>query len=153
MTSASTDRIEKTVLLHAPRSHVWRAIADAREFGAWFGAKFSGPFAPGARITWELTYHGHDLTYELIVEKVEPERLLSYRWHPHAVEPGIDYSDEPMTLVVFELSDVAGGTLVKVTESGFDTIPLARRALAFRMNSNGWAEEVGHLETYVHGAA
>lgn len=146
----STDRIEKTIVLRAPRSRVWRALASAEEFGAWFGVALEGAFAPGACLAGRITTPGHEhLTVEIAVERVEPEQLLSYRWHPYAVEPGVDYAHEPTTLVEFHLADIAGGTQLTVVESGFDGIPLARRAIAFRMNDQGWAEQLTHIARYV----
>lgn len=146
------DRIEKTIVLRAPRARVWRALTHADEFGAWFGVRLAGPFAPGARVTGQLTIPGHEhVSLELLVERVDPERLFSYRWHPYAIEPGVDYSDEPATLVEFELTDVADGTRLRVVESGFDRLPPPRRAEAFRMNDQGWAEQLHNLERYVAG--
>jgi uncharacterized protein YndB with AHSA1/START domain len=146
----STDRIEKTIVLRAPRARVWRALAQAQEFGAWFGLALEGSFAPGARLTGRLTTPGHEhLTLEITVERVEPEHLLSYRWHPYAMEPGVDYAGEPTTLVEFHLADVADGTQLTVVESGFDRIPPERRAIAFRMNEQGWAEQLTQIARYV----
>ena len=146
----STDRIEKTIVLRAPRSRVWRALTRAEEFGSWFGVALEGAFTPGARLTGHITTPGHEhLTVEIAVEQVQPEQVLSYRWHPYAVEPGVDYAHEPTTLVEFHLADVADGTQLTVVESGFDGIPLARRATAFRMNEQGWAEQLTHLADYV----
>ncbi len=143
----STDRIEKTIVLRAPRSRVWHALAQTDEFGAWFGMALEGAFAPGARLAGRITTVGHEhLTVEIMVEQVQPERLLSYRWHPYALEPGVDYTGEPTTLVEFHLAD---GTQLTVVESGFDGIPLARRATAFRMNEQGWAEQLTNIARYV----
>jgi uncharacterized protein YndB with AHSA1/START domain len=148
----STDRIEKNIVLRAPRSRVWRAIAGAEEFGAWFGVKLEGAFAPGARVKGRITSPGYEhVIMDITVERVDPERLFSYRWHPHSVVPGVDYSGEPTTLVEFHLDDVAGGTRLTVVESGFDRIPLARRAEAFRMNDQGWAEQLKNIERHVTG--
>ncbi len=145
-----TDRIEKTIVLRAPRSRVWRALSRADEFGAWFGVALQGAFAPGAQLTGRITMPGHQhLTMEIAVEQVQPEQLLSYRWHPGAAEPGVDYTHEPTTLVEFHLADVADGTQLTVVESGFDQVPLARRATAFRMNDEGWAEQLTHIAGYV----
>jgi uncharacterized protein YndB with AHSA1/START domain len=150
MSLSSTDRIEKTILLRAPRARVWRAIADAQEFGKWFGVDLAGSFAPGNRIRGKITSKGYEhLTMEITIEEIEPERLLSFRWHPYAIEPGIDYSAEPTTLVVFTLEEVPGGTQLTLVESGFDGIPLARRAEAFRMNEQGWAAQMKSIERYV----
>lgn len=146
----STDRIEKTVVLRAPRSRVWRALTRADEFGAWFGMVLEGAFAPGAHLIGRLTTRGHErLAIEIAVEQVQPEDLLSYRWHPYPVDPGTDYAHEPTTLVEFHLAEVAEGTQLTVVESGFDRIPLARRALAFRMNNQGWDEQLEHIAHYV----
>jgi uncharacterized protein YndB with AHSA1/START domain len=146
----STDRIEKTIVLRAPRTRVWRAIADAEQFGAWFGVKLAGPFAPGGRIRGAMTIKGYEgLPFELTVERLDPERLLSYRWHPYAIDPKVDYSAEPTTLVEFHLDEVAEGTRLTVIESGFDAIPAARRAEARRMNEGGWAAQLKNIERYV----
>jgi uncharacterized protein YndB with AHSA1/START domain len=146
----ATDRIEKEIVLGAPRSRVWRALADAEQFGAWFGIKFEGPFVPGALVHGRLTAPGHEhVTLEFAIERMDPESRMSYRWHPYAVEPGVDYSSEPTTLVEFQLQEVAGGTALRVVESGFDRIPPARRAEALRMNDAGWAEELENIARYV----
>jgi uncharacterized protein YndB with AHSA1/START domain len=146
----STDRIEKSILLRAPRSRVWRALSNPDEFGRWFGARLAGDFAPGARVAGRITIPGHEhVRFELVVEKVEPEAVLAYRWHPAPADPTIDYASEPMTLVEFRLAEVADGTELTVTESGFDRIPLARRTEAFRINEEGWAEQVQNLHRYV----
>lgn len=146
----STDRIEKTVVLRAPRARVWRAIADVQEFGTWFGAKLEGRFTPGARVQGPVTYPGYEhVAMDITVERVEPERFFSFRWHPDAVEPGVDYSAEPTTLVEFRLEEEGGGTRLTVIESGFDRIPPARRAKAFRDNEAGWAEQMKNIERHV----
>src|SRR5690348_4162389 len=127
----STDRIEKEIVLRAPQSRVWRALANAEVLGAWFGMKLEGTSAPGGRVHGQITLPDHgQVTIETAVERMDPESRMSYRWHPYAVEPGVVYSSEPTTLVVFQLEAVAGGTALKVVESGFDRIPLARRAEA-----------------------
>src|SRR6185436_13188642 len=114
-----TDRIEKSVILRAPRARVWRAISSAEEFGAWFGVKLEGALTPGARVLGKITTPGYEhLTMEVMVERLEPEHLLSYRWHPYAIDPGVDYSSEPTTLVEFQLDEVAEGTRLTLTESG-----------------------------------
>ena len=147
----STDRIERSILLKAPRSRVWRALSNAEEFGDWFGVALKGKtFAAGKRVQGQITYPGYEhVVWDVLIERLEPERLLSWRWHPAAVEPSVDYSKEPTTLVVFELKEVEGGTLLSVAESGFDSIPPARRLDAFRMNSEGWAEQMENIEKHV----
>jgi len=148
--ASETDRIQKQITLRAPRSRVWRALSDAKEFGAWFRVELQGPFAPGARVRGKVTYPGYEhLTFELEVERMEPGRLLSWRWHPAAVDAGADYSKEPTTLVVFELSDAKEGTLLKVVESGFDQLPPSRRAEAFRMNQDGWGTQMENIERHL----
>jgi len=145
----TTDRIEKTVMLKAPRARVWRAIANAEEFGAWFGVKLRGPFVAGKPLsgTIELKGNAFDMTVE--VDTIQPESLFSYRWHPYAVDPKVDYSSEPMTLVELHLEDANNGTKLTIIETGFDRIPLARRAEAFRMNDGGWTEQAKRIERYV----
>ena len=149
-TTTSTDRIEKTATLKAPRARVWQAIADARQFGEWFRVRLDGEFAVGATIRGNITYPGYEyITMEVVVERIEPERFFSYRWHPYAIDPKVDYSPEPMTLVEFTLEDAPGGTRLTIVESGFDGVPLSRRAEAFRMNSDGWNEQLQNIERYV----
>ena len=146
----STDRIEKQIRLSAPRARVWRALTDTREFGQWFGVKLSGTVAPGAKLRGPITSKGHEhVTLEVTVETVEPEKRFSFRWHPYAIEPGVDYSSEPTTLVVFTLEEVEGGTLLTVVESGFDKIPASRRVKAFEMNSKGWAMQMENIKRHV----
>ena len=148
--SSSTDRIERTLVVRAPRSRVWRALTDPKEFGTWFGVKVEGAFAPGARVRGTITHKGYEhVTWDITIERMEPERLFSWRWHPAAIEPGVDYSAEPTTLVVFELTDVPDGTRLTVTESGFDDVPLARRAQAYRMNGDGWTWQMKSIEDYL----
>ena len=147
----STDRIERKILLKAPRSRVWRALSNAEEFGNWFGVALKGKtFAAGKRVQGQITYPGYEhVVFDVVIERMEPERLISWRWHPAAVEPSIDYSKEPTTLVEFELKDVEGGTLLSVVESGFDSIPPSRRLEAFRMNSGGWDEQMKNIKKHV----
>ena len=146
----STDRIEKSIVLRAPKSRVWRAITTAKEFGSWFGVKLEGEFAPGARVSGRITIPDYEhVNLEMTIERVDPERLFSYRWHPYAIEPNVDYRKEPTTLVEFRLEEVTGGTRLTVTESGFDRIPATRRAEAFRMNDEGWAGQIKNMERYV----
>ena len=148
----STDRIEKRFEVRAARSRVWRAVANAKEFGTWFGIKLEGGFAAGATVRGRLTIPNYDhLTLEMQIERIEPEHYFAYRWHPYAIDPTVDYSTEPTTLVEFHLEEIAGGegTAVTIVESGFDRIPLARRAEAFRMNDAGWAGQAKKLAQYV----
>jgi len=150
MNTSSTDRIERQVLIKAPRKRVWRALTDTGEFGEWFRVKVSGKFVPGQSISGPVLHPGYEhITWSVTVEKMEPERLFSWRWHPNAIDPKKDYSHEPTTLVAFELEEVSGGTLLKVTESGFDKVPIERREQAFRGNSEGWSIQVGNIERYV----
>jgi len=146
----STDRIEKHVVLRAPRARVWRALTIAEQFGAWFRVKLEGEFTAGETIRGRLVIPGYEhVTLEVLVERIEPEHYFSYRWHPYAVDPKADYSAEPTTLVEFRLEEQAGGTALTIIESGFDRIPLSRRAEAFRMNDQGWASQSEKLARYV----
>ncbi len=146
----ATDRIEKEIVLRATRSRVWHALADADQFGTWFGMKLEGDFVPGGRVHGQITLPGHgQVTIEIAIERMDPENWMSYRWHPYAVEAGVDYSSEPTTLVEFQLEEVAEGTRLKVVESGFDGIPPARRAEALRMNDAGWAAQLENIARHV----
>ncbi|SMG21614.1 SRPBCC family protein [Paraburkholderia susongensis] len=149
--NTSTDRIEKQILLNAPRSRVWRALSNAEEFGKWFGVNLTGKqFVAGQSVQGHITYPGYEhLVMDVLVERVEPEHHLSWRWHPAAIDVSVDYTPEPTTLVEFDLSEVESGTLLRVVESGFDQLPLARRTEAFRMNDGGWTEQMGNIERYV----
>ena len=144
------DRIEKRIELAAPVSRVWRALTDYREFGEWFRVKLEGPFIVGQVSRGQITYPGFEhVKWQATVQKMEPERLFSFTWHPYAVDPKVDYAQEPPTLVEFRLEKTPGGTLLTVTESGFDKIPKHRRAEAFRMNEGGWAAQLQNIERHV----
>jgi uncharacterized protein YndB with AHSA1/START domain len=149
--NTSTDRIERKVLIKASKARVWRAVSDAGEFGDWFGVNFKGKtFQAGKHIQGNITYPGYEhLNMDVLIERIVPEQLLSWRWHPAAIDPTVDYSQEPTTLVVFELQEVDGGTLLTVVESGLDKIPLARRADVFRMNSSGWDQQMENIKKHV----
>ena len=150
--AASTDRIEKQVVLKAPRARVWRALTDAGEFGSWFGVKMESGFAPGAVARGRITYPGYEhLVFEATVVTMEAERLLAWRWHPAPVDPGVDYSREATTLVTITLDEAPEGTRLTVVESGFDALPAERRAEAFRMNDGGWAEQLKNVARHVTG--
>ena len=155
------DRIEKKILLHASLKRVWRALSDSEEFGTWFGVRFDTPFKPGAHITGKIVgttvnpevakaqkQYAH-IPFEITIDRIEPERLFSFRWHPNAVEPGVDYSNEPTTLIEFTLEEVPDGVMLTVVESGFDQIPLARRAKAFEGNEKGWGMVIQLVEKYL----
>jgi uncharacterized protein YndB with AHSA1/START domain len=147
-----TDRIEKQIELKAPISRVWRALTDYREFGEWFRVKLDGPFLPGQVSRGHITYPGYEhVQWEAVVQAIEPERLFSFTWHPYAVDPDIDYANETPTLVEFRLEATASGTLLRVTESGFDKIPLHRRAEALRRNEGGWTEQMKNIDGHVTG--
>ena len=153
MNSTSTDRIEKRVILKATQTRVWRAIADAEQFGEWFRMKLEAPFVEGQTVRGRFLHPGYEhLTGDLQIVRIEPERYFAYRWHPHAVDIAVDYSAEPTTLVEFRLEDADGSTLLTVVESGFDRIPLHRRAEAFRMNDGGWTEQLKNIASYVAAA-
>jgi uncharacterized protein YndB with AHSA1/START domain len=157
----SSDRIEKEVLLRAPLARVWRAISDADEFGRWFGVRFDGPFVAGASVAAVITpttvddevaqaqepYAGKADTWQIVA--VEPQRRLAFRWHPYAVEPAIDYSQEPTTLVEFTLTETTDGVLLRIVESGFDAIPAERRVSALEHNSEGWAKQTELVRKYL----
>jgi len=160
-----TDRIEKTILIRAPRARVWRALTDSKEFGTWFGVTFDGPFVVGAPARGVMTPTKVDPVvgnaqkphagkpFDIAIDRIEPERVFGFRWHPFAIEPTVDYSAEPTTLVLFTLEDAPEGTMLTVTESGFDGIPLERRSKAFTANDQGWAMMVTVIDKYVtHGA-
>jgi uncharacterized protein YndB with AHSA1/START domain len=159
--SQNTDRIEKKIVLRAPRERVWSAISDAKQFGTWFGVEFEGDFAPGSHLKGKIVPTKVDaeiakaqephtgLACDVWVERIEPMRLFAFRWHPYAIDPGQDYSKQPTTLVTFELQEAPGGTSLTITESGFDQIPLERRAEAFTSNEQGWEAQTGLIQKYL----
>jgi uncharacterized protein YndB with AHSA1/START domain len=145
-----TDRIEKTIELKASISRVWRALTDYQEFGQWFRVRLEGPFVPGQITRGRITYPGYEhLRWEAIVQKMEPERLFSFTWHPYAVDPNEDYSKEPPTLVEFTLEATAKGTSLRIVESGFEQLPSRRREEAFRMNERGWSAQLENIAQHV----
>jgi uncharacterized protein YndB with AHSA1/START domain len=149
-----TNQIEKTIDLKAPLSRVWKALTDYREFGAWFRVKLEGPFVQGKATGGQITYPGYEhVRMQVVVQKIEPESLFSFTWHPYAVEVDVDYSKETPTLVEFTLVPTTTGTLLRVVESGFDKIPKHRRDEAFRMNEGGWEEQMRNIARHVRQAA
>jgi len=157
----STDRIEKHIVLQAPIDKVWRAISEAEQFGKWFGVAFDGPFAVGAKVTGRIKptvvdpevakmqkpHEGKPFTFH--VERMEPMSLISFRWHPFAIDPNKDYSKEPMTLIEFKLKAVGNDTELTLVESGFDSIPADRREEAWRANDGGWTHQMKLIEKYL----
>jgi len=151
-TASDTDRIERSIVINAPRARVWRALSNAEEFGTWFGAKLGGEtFAPGRRTRGQIAISGYEhMSFDVVVERVEPQDLLSFRWHPYAIDAAVDYTTEERTLVTFTLKDAPGdATLLTVVESGFDKVPPQRRMEAFRMNSRGWEAQMDKLARHV----
>jgi uncharacterized protein YndB with AHSA1/START domain len=150
-TPSSTDRIHKEVTLDAPRSRVWRALTDVKQFNAWFGVELETPFTPGVEVRGKLTFRDlAHITMSMWIETMEPERFFSFRWHPYAIEAGVDYSTEPTTLVTFTLDDAAdGATRLTIEESGFDAIPEARRAKAFASNAGGWSAQAENIRKFL----
>jgi uncharacterized protein YndB with AHSA1/START domain len=149
----STDRIEKRIDLKAPVPRVWRALTDHREFGAWFGVNLEGPFVPGKVARGRVTHPGYEpITWEAVIQRMEPERLFSFTWHPFAVDTKTDYTKEAPTLIEFRLEPIGGGTRLTLTESGFDGIPSGRRPEAFRMNEQGWTQQMKNIESHVAAA-
>lgn len=150
---SDTDRIERSIVIKAPRERVWRAISDAEEFGTWFGVNLKGiRFEPGQKARGNITYPGYEhIMFEAEIDRVEPQSLLSYRWHPYAVDQSVDYSVEEPTLVTFTLANAPDGTLLTVVESGFDKVPPHRREEAFRMNSRGWDAQLDNIVRHLHG--
>ena len=153
MTATSTDRIEKRVLLRAPRARVWRALTEADQFGQWFGVTLTSPFSEGAHVTGQVTHPGYEhMPFHLTIERMEPERVLAWRWHV-LIDAASGRVSEPTTLVEFHLEDVDGGTLLTVTESGFDRMPPEYRAAAYRGNEGGWSQQMVSIERYLAEAA
>jgi uncharacterized protein YndB with AHSA1/START domain len=147
-----SDRIEKSIELNADVERVWRALTDHEEFGAWFRVRLDGPFAVGEPSRGRITYPGYEhLKWEAEVVRMERPHLFAFTWHPYAVDPDEDYSNEPPTLVEFRLEPAGSGTRLTVTESGFDALPGHRRDEAFRMNEGGWSEQVGNIAAHVEG--
>jgi len=157
----TSDRIEKQVILRAPRERVWQAISDSRRFGTWFGVEFDGPFVEGSWLSGRITPTKVDpevarlqepargMEFSILVDRIEPMERFSFRWHPFAIDPGQDYSKEPTTLVTFDLRETGDGILLTITESGFDQVPLARRAQAFESNDGGWAHQARLIAKYL----
>ena len=149
-TTTSSDRIEKQITLDAPRSRVWRALTDVKQFNKWFGVSLETPFSTGAEASGKIGIRGYEhVTMTIWIETMEPERFFSFRWHPYAIEPDVDYSKEPTTLVSFTLEDAGDATQLTIVESGFDAIPESRRAKAFSMNSSGWSGQAENIRKFL----
>jgi uncharacterized protein YndB with AHSA1/START domain len=149
-TASSTDRIEKQITLDAPLPRVWRALTEVEQFNEWFGISLTTPFTPGAEVSGKFRNQKYEhLTMTIWIETMEPPKFFSFRWHPYAIEPGVDYSAEPTTLVSFTLEETGAGTNLTIVESGFDAIPESRRAKAFSMNSNGWNGQAENIRKYL----
>lgn len=145
-----SNRIEKSIELKAPVSRVWRALVDYREFGEWFRVQLDAPFAPGKVAMGRITHPGYEhVIWRATIKAIEPERLFSFTWHPYAVDAAVDYATETPTLVEFTLEPTATGTLLRVTETGFDQVPAGRRVEAFRMNDGGWAAQMENIRHHV----
>jgi uncharacterized protein YndB with AHSA1/START domain len=147
-----THSIEKSVEIDAPVERVWRALTDHEEFGTWFRVRLDQPFAPGAASTGQMTVPGFEhIRWNATVERMEAPSLFSYRWHPYALDPQVDYSSEPTTLVEFRLAAAGAGTRLTVTETGFEALPPHRRPEALRMNERGWEAQVRNVKAHVEG--
>lgn len=158
--TTDTNTITKTARLRAPLARVWSAISDSAKFGAWFGAEFDGPFAAGATVAGRIRPTTVDaevatlqephagMPFTVVVERVEPPSLLAFRWFPHGVG-GPEHPDDPMTLVSFALTPHGDETDLVITETGFDAVPLERRAQAFSANDGGWAHQTRLIGLYV----
>jgi len=145
-------KVEKQVEIMAPVAKVWDALTDHEKFGTWFRVRLEGPFVAGEASQGYITWPGYEhIRWVATVKEIVPEKLFSFTWHPYAVDPAVDYSQEEPTLVEFRLEPTASGTRVTVTESGFEKVPEARRAEAFRMNDGGWTQQVKNIEEYVLG--
>ena len=155
----TTDQIQKEILLRAPLHRVWDAISDSAQFGAWFGAAFEGPFVAGTRVQGKIVPTTVDpevakaqeefdgMPFACQIEAVEPMTRLAFRWNPTI--DGAGGLDGPTTLVTFELEEASGGTRLRVTESGFDSVPLAERAATFARNAEGWEAQAHMIQTYL----
>lgn len=143
-------QIDRQIELKAPRSRVWQALTDYREFGSWFRVKMESPFVAGQVSEGQMTFPGYEhVRFQVTVVEVQPESRFSYRWHPYAVDPSYDYSSETPTLVEFTLEETPTGTLLKVCESGFENVPASRREEAFRMNEGGWKQQMENISLHV----
>ncbi len=150
MKTTSTDRIEKQIDLKATPERVWKALADHKEFSAWFGVNMKTPFVAGKLTEGKMTVPGYEhVALEIFIKEMTPPHRFSYTWHPYAIDPKNDYSDEPQTLVEFTLEKIEGGTRLTVVESGFDALPAHRRDEAFRMNDGGWKHQMGNIEKHI----
>jgi uncharacterized protein YndB with AHSA1/START domain len=142
--------IDKQIELAAPVARAWRALTDYREFGEWFRVKLEGPFVEGKPVRGHMTYPGYEhLVWSATVVRIQPETLFSFNWHPYAIDPKVDYSKETPTLVEFRLEKTARGTLLRLSESGFDRVPAQRREEALRKNDGGWTQQMKNIEQHV----
>jgi uncharacterized protein YndB with AHSA1/START domain len=148
--STHSNQIQKTIVIKAPRKKVWLALSDSKEFGKWFGASIQDSFKPGAPARGKITAKGQEHNMEMTIDRIVPEQVISWRWHPAATDPGHDYSQEPKTLVQFTLEDNKdGGTRLSMVETGFESLPPSRRYTALKMNEEGWSAQMKNIDRYV----
>ncbi|MES2039571.1 MAG: SRPBCC family protein [Pseudomonadota bacterium] len=150
--TSNTDSIERSIVINGARERVWRALTNAEEFGAWFGADLTGQvFQPGQRTRGPFTHPGCEgLVFDIVIQHIQPQDAMSFHWHPYAIDTTTDYSDEIPTLVSFSLKEASGNaTLLTVIESGFDKVPAHRRRTAFEMNTEGWDIQLQNLLNHV----
>lgn len=149
---SETDQLTREIVIDAPRHRVWRALTDVRQFNEWFGVALTSPFEAGKSTSGNITLAQYThVTCTLWIEAIDPEHHFAFRWHPYAIDPAVDYSSEPTTLVTFRLDDVDAGTRLHVTESGFDAIPESRRNAAFLANGGGWSAQMQRIRDYIMG--
>ena len=151
MNKSNTDRIEKRIELKAPVARVWRALTDYKEFGQWFRVDLTEPFIIGKTTRGKVTYPGYEhLELEVLVQEMQFERRFSFRWNPYDEDPKQEKSHELTTLVEFVLEATDTGTLLLLSESGFDALPAEGRDEAFRRNDGGWTEQMQNIKAHVN---
>jgi uncharacterized protein YndB with AHSA1/START domain len=156
-TSQTPSQVNRSTIIRAPRSKVWKALTELDQFCKWFSVARVDPraqFQPGVTARLISTHEGPCKGFEFAMDVVDivPETLFAWQWHPGAPIAGEDLSAEPKTRVEFRLEDAEGGTRVTITESGFDALFAHRRASAYQDNEGGWKIQMLALEQYVSGA-
>jgi uncharacterized protein YndB with AHSA1/START domain len=148
------DRIERELVLPAPLARVWAALTEPAGLSAWFGTRATVDLRPGGSLAFIWDEHGterHRSRGE--VETVEPPYRFVFRWQPFAGYETAPLSESPTTRVEFTLEEHPQGTLLRVVESGFASLPPELRGTSFERNTRGWQIELGELAAYIAALA
>jgi uncharacterized protein YndB with AHSA1/START domain len=134
------DKIEREIIIKAPKKQVYEAIADPSKIISWFPDEIEGTLNEGDQPV--LNFGGHGKT-EILVVSTKPNYYFAYRWVPGASHFVGNVKDAKTTLVEFKLTEANGATTLKMVESGFSELPAEVAESSFNQNSGGWSHMLG----------